>query len=114
MDPSRTTGRKIVRDRIKKVGELSITPPVAWVQSNEWPVCCDDYMKYIGEWEKTDFINQSSHEEYIDYFKELLDKKMIERIDDIETLIEDLGYDSVAYAFRCICCNKVTIVCQNY
>lgn len=44
---------KIVRDRIKKVGELSITPPVAWVQSNEWPVCCDDYMKYIGEWEKT-------------------------------------------------------------
>ena len=97
-----------------KTSELSITPPVAWVQSNEWPVCCDDYMKYIGEWEKTDFINQSSHEEYIDYFKELLDKKMIERIDDIETLIEDLGYDSVAYAFRCICCNKVTIVCQDY
>ena len=52
-------------------------------------------------------IQQESHEEYIDYFKELLDKKMIERIDDIETLIEDL-------AFRCICCNKVTIVCQNY
>ena len=41
-------------------------------------------------------IQQESHEEYID------------------TLIEDLGYDSVAYAFRCICCNKVTIVCQNY
>ena len=59
-------------------------------------------------------IQQESHEEYIDYFKELLDKKMIEWIDDIETLIEDLGYDSVAYAFRCICCNKVTIVCQNY
>ena len=59
-------------------------------------------------------IQQESHEEYIDYFKELLDKKMIERIDDIETLIEDLGYDSVAYAFRCICCNKVTIVCRNY
>ena len=54
-------------------------------------------------------IQQESHEEYIDYFKELLDKKIIERIDDIETLIEDLGY-----AFRCICCNKVTIVCQNY
>ena len=35
-------------------------------------------------------IQQESHEEYIDYFKELLDKKMIERIDDIETLIEDL------------------------
>ena len=31
-------------------------------------------------------IQQESHEEYIDYFKELLDKKMIERIDDIETL----------------------------
>ena len=44
-------------------------------------------------------IQQESHEEYIDYFKELLDKKIIERIDDIETLIEDLGYDSVAYAF---------------
>ena len=36
-------------------------------------------------------IQQESHEEYIDYFKELLDKKIIERIDDIETLIEDLG-----------------------
>ena len=39
---------------------------------------------------------------------------MLERIDDIETLIEDLGYDSVAYAFRCIYCNKITIVCQDY
>lgn len=59
-------------------------------------------------------IQQESHEEYIDYFKKLLDKKMLERIDDIETLIEDLGYDSVAYAFRCIYCNKITIVCQDY
>ena len=109
-----TTMNRVVKKQNEKVTELSFCPPVPWIQNNDWPVCCDDYMKYIGEWEKTDFINQSSHEEYINYFKKLLDKKMLERIDDIETLIEDLGYDSVAYAFRCICCNKVTIVCQNY
>lgn len=38
----------------------------------------------------------------------------LSRVEDIETLINDLGYDSVAYVFRCICCKKISIVCQDY
>lgn len=29
--------------------ELSHTPPVPWLQENEWPVCADDYAQFDGE-----------------------------------------------------------------
>lgn len=105
---------KVEKDRAGKVRELSFTPPIAWVQSNEWPACCDDFMEYIGEWEKEDIITYAGDEDYIVFFRKLLDQEMLERIEDIDVLIDDLGYDSVAYAFRCTCCNKITIVCQDY
>lgn len=106
--------QKIKKNKDEKIKELSLTPPVAWIQCNEWPVCCDDFMKYVGELEKSDLIEQSSDEEYIDYFKNMLSDEMLARIDDIECMIEDLGYDSVAYTFKCLCCGKTTVICQDY
>lgn len=29
--------------------ELAHTPPVPWIQNNEWPVCADDYASFTGE-----------------------------------------------------------------
>ena len=26
---------------------------------NNWQVCCDEYMQYIGEWEQEDFIKEA-------------------------------------------------------
>ena len=33
----------------ERTSELAHTPPVPWLQENEWPVCSDDYAKYAGE-----------------------------------------------------------------
>ncbi len=105
---------KVKNDRDKKVSELSFTPPVAWIQNNEWPVCCDDFMEFIGEWDKEEIIRQSENENYVIYFEKMLEKETLNRIEDLETLIDDLGYDSVAYVFRCVCCKKLLAVCQDY
>jgi uncharacterized protein CbrC (UPF0167 family) len=32
-----------------RIAELSRTPPIAWIQDNEWPVCGDDFAAYVGE-----------------------------------------------------------------
>lgn len=33
----------------ERVAELSHTPPVPWIQNNEWPVCHDDFAQFVGE-----------------------------------------------------------------
>ena len=53
-----------IQNRIKdnassKIEILKYTPPIPWVQFNDWQVCCDDYMQYIGEWEQKDFIKEA-------------------------------------------------------
>lgn len=32
-----------------RVTSLAHTPPVPWLQNNEWPVCGDDFAAYVGE-----------------------------------------------------------------
>ena len=105
---------KIVRDRIKKVGELSITPPVAWVQSNEWPVCCDDYMTYIGEWEREDFIKNSTNGDGLSLLKELLIDELKNNVESYEALWTGLGYETAAFVFKCSKCGNKVVVCQDY
>lgn len=106
-----------IQKRIKynshnKIEELKYTPPIPWVQFNDWQVCCDDYMKYMGEWEQEEFIKESANE--IEFFKGLLDDDTLKKVDDINVLWEDLGYDTVAYVFKCSICGKRTVVCQSY
>lgn len=33
----------------ERTDELAHTPPVPWIQENEWPVCADDYATYLGQ-----------------------------------------------------------------
>lgn len=47
--------RQIKQNEPEKTALLMQTPPVPWVQYNDWPACCDDYVQYIGEWTKEDF-----------------------------------------------------------
>jgi uncharacterized protein CbrC (UPF0167 family) len=32
-----------------RIAELSRSPPIAWIQNNEWPVCGEDFAAYVGE-----------------------------------------------------------------
>ncbi|MBF6589715.1 MAG: CbrC family protein [Ktedonobacterales bacterium] len=33
----------------ERTEELAHTPPVSWIQPNQWPVCGGDYAQFIGE-----------------------------------------------------------------
>ncbi len=108
-----------IRNKIKnnvneKVEELEYTPPVPWIQYNDWQVCCDDFCQFLGEWKKDNFINNSSGENPITFFKSVLCKETLELVDDIEVLWEDLGKYTTAFVFQCKKCNKKIVVCQSY
>ncbi|SHN02803.1 Uncharacterised protein family (UPF0167) [Anaerosporobacter mobilis DSM 15930] len=97
-----------------KVEELASNPPIPWVQSNDWQVCCNDYMQYIGEWGQENFRENSNNENAIAFFEKNLDEDTLNKVDDINVLWEDLGYNTVAYVFKCNVCGKMKVVCQSY
>lgn len=94
--------------------ELEKTPPVPWVQYNDWPVCCGDFMKYIGEWEKDDFIKNSEDGDGKNYLSKLIDEKTKARIDSLNVLWDEIGEYTIAFAFECISCKQISIVLQDY
>lgn len=47
---------KMTNQLIETLGK---TPPVPWIQYNDWPVCCCDFTKYLGEWSRADINNNS-------------------------------------------------------
>jgi len=105
---------RVINDVEVKAEKLSHNPPVPWVQNNDWQVCCDDFMLYIGEWEQSDFIKAAGDCDVVEYFYELLCDSTKAKVDDINVLWEDIGYDTVAYVFKCKKCNKIKVICQSY
>lgn len=105
---------RVKNDSESKFESLQFNPPVPWIQSNDWPVCCDDYMVYIGEWEQDDFNNYSKTGNGIESLKKLMNQETLDRVDDFDVLWDDIGYDVAAFAFKCPSCGKIIIVCQDY
>ena len=68
----------------------------------------------MGEWQQRDFINNSVDGDGINMLEKILDKDTREKVDDIKALWDDLGYDTVAYIFKCRACGRITAVCQSY
>ena len=105
---------RVVNDRASKSNELRHTPPVPWIQSNDWPVCCDDYMVYIGEWEQDEFNSYAKDGDGQKALMELLSKDLVDRVDSFEVLFDDLGYETAAFVFKCSKCGRITVICQDY
>ena len=105
---------KVEDNRNKKVTELGFCAPVPWIQNNDWPVCCDDFMIYIGEWEQEDFIAHSTNGDGLSLLKELLIDELKDNVESYDALWEDLGYETAAFAFKCPKCGKIVVVCQDY
>lgn len=98
----------------EKITELKYTPPIPWIQYNDWQVCCSDFMKYLGEWEKKDFIDKLENGSGINAFETVLDDISKNKVEDMEILWNDIGENTVAFAFRCLKCNCIKVVCQSY
>lgn len=96
------------------VRELASTPPIPWVQFNDWRVCCGDFMIYVGEWSRDDFITKAGQEDPIKYMSRLIDEKELRKVEEIENLWSEIGNNTVAYVFKCSICGKIQVVCQSY
>lgn len=106
--------RRVNIDSATKIEQLKYTPPIPWVQYNDWQVCCDDFMTYIGEYDQDAFSNKYGVEGTVELFESMLSKDTHGKVDDINVLWEDIGYNTVAYFFMCSHCGKTLIVCQSY
>lgn len=96
------------------VDELSKTPPVPWIQYNDWPVCCNDFERYIGEWDKLDIIKNAPDENTRDYLMSILDNFSKEKIKDYDLFWDDIGNGTVIFVFECVHCSKIIAICQSY
>lgn len=105
---------RVMENREQKVDELQYCPPVPWIQNNDWPVCCDDYMVFIGEWEQDDFRKYSSDGDGKLLLKEMLLDELKDKVESYDVLWEDIGYETAAFVFKCPKCGKKVVVCQDY
>lgn len=105
---------KVEDNRNKKVAELSFCPPVPWIQNNDWPVCCDDFMVYVGEWKQENFIDNAADGDGLSLLKELLIDELKNNVESYKVLWDDLNYETAAFVFKCPICGKTVVVCQDY
>ncbi|RFA31858.1 hypothetical protein CAI16_19655 [Virgibacillus dokdonensis] len=109
-----------IKDRItgqgkeEKVAELEKTPPVPWIQYNDWPVCCGDYTKYIGEWEREDFEKNSKDGDGLNYLLSILDQSTKDKIENENIFWEDIGHYTAIFVFECLNCSDRIAVPQSY
>lgn len=111
---------KYIKDRIadigkeEKVAELEKTPPVPWIQYNDWPVCCNDFTKYLGEWDRSDFEKHSNDGDGLNYLLNILDQSSKEKIESVQVFWEDIGHHTAIFVFECLRCSKKIAIPQSY
>lgn len=89
----------------QRVAELAATPPIAWLQNNEWPVCQDDFAVFAGELSQARLLE--THRSPERSRAALRDIVQAARPDweldaeDVAALWEQLGNFVAIYVFRC-------------
>jgi uncharacterized protein CbrC (UPF0167 family) len=98
----------------EKVAELEKTPPVPWIQYNDWPVCCNDFTKYIGEWDRSVFEKHSNDGDGLNYLLNILEQSSKEKIKNVKVFWEDIGHYTAIFVFECLHCSKKIAIPQSY
>ena len=88
-----------------RVDKLAHTPPVPWLQNNEWPVCNDDFAVYNGELTRDQLLLEH---EGAGPAKAAL-RAMVEEVkpeweldeEALDTAWDQLGNFVAVFAFRC-------------
>ena len=89
---------------------LSRTPPVPWIQENEWPAHCGDFCRYLGEWDQARLTAAAPDGNGLAFLWSILPQASRARRDRDE-LWEELGNEWAAvYVFECLTCGKVMAV----
>lgn len=94
--------------------ELQKTPPVPWIQYNDWPVADGDCMQYIGEWGQEDFVNHAPDGHGKDYAMSILDEWTKSKIDDSHVFWDDIGNYTTIFVFKSVTSSTIVGVAQSY
>lgn len=97
------------------VDALSRTPPVPWIQNNDWPVCCGDFCCYLGEWSQEKLTESSPDGNGSSFLWGILEERRRNRRDDPDQLWQEIesGWTTI-FVFRCFECNTLIAVDQSY
>ncbi|AZK48807.1 CbrC family protein [Paenibacillus lentus] len=90
------------------------TPSVPWIQYNDWPICCNDYAKYLGEWKREYLEKQSDDGNGLNYLLSILEQLSKGKIENVDAFWEDIGHYTAIYVFECLDCSKRNAIPQSY
>jgi Uncharacterised protein family (UPF0167) len=96
------------------ISELAKTPPVPWIQYNDWPVLNGDFMRYIGEWSQVELSENSPDGDGKKFLLEIIDDFTRDKIDDFDVFWNDIGEYTAIFVFVCIVSGKKVAIAQNY
>lgn len=92
---------------------LARTPPVPWVQANNWAICHGDFCAYLGEWGQSRLNQGSQSGNGKEYLRSIIEQP--ELIHDFDSLWEDIDSGwAVIYVFECLTCQRRIGVDQSY
>ncbi len=101
-DWSQNQRADLVASRIDK---LAHTPPVPWLQNNEWPICGDDFARYIGELTRERLLQEHGGLERAKValcaIIEEVRPEWVLSVEDIATAWEQLGNFVAIFLFHC-------------
>jgi uncharacterized protein CbrC (UPF0167 family) len=102
-------------DAARIIQELERTPPVPWIQYNDWPFCCHEPMQYRGEYSSESHFEDSELDEFAQNLWGMVDEQGKLQAGDFASLqgsIED-GM-TACFIFKCLHCGRFAAVCQSY
>lgn len=95
------------------VEALSRTPPVPWIQNNNWPVHHGDFCRYLGEWSQARLAQEAPDGDGKTYLMSILEAP--DEVGDPEGLWESIADEWTAvFVFECFTCNKRIAIEQSY
>jgi uncharacterized protein CbrC (UPF0167 family) len=102
-------------DRAKIIAGLERTPPVPWIQNNDWPFCDADAMQYRGEHS----VEKRFADKEFDFTPaklwSILDENSRAQAGDPQSLLDAVADGLAAcFIFRCLHCGRFEAVCQSY
>ena len=116
--------QKLLRDNLYKcvadnadrvIWELERTPPVPWIQYNNWPLCCSDAMQYRGEYSTSNTFDDDELYGMPDVLWNIIDEIGKLQANNYKSLIQSLNEGmSACFIFKCLKCGRFEAVCQSY
>jgi uncharacterized protein CbrC (UPF0167 family) len=98
-----------------RIEVLSRTPPVPWIQNNNWPVSNGDFCRFLGEWSEDDLTEKSPDNNGKSFLWSILDTNCRNRRSSVDDLWNEIVYGTTAiYVFECLLTKKLIAVDQSY